>query len=190
MLLETERLILRPLCSEDIDDLHEYHSHEEIVRYIPWPVRDKAAVELYLEKVLATNKESIAEEGDTVILGWQLKSSGKVIGQSNLTLTSALHRRAEFGYVTHQDYQRQGFALEASEKVISLAFESGLVHRVVARIDSRADASKSLAGKLGMRLEGTFIESEFFKGEWVTMHEFAITKAEFLSRQLGGGSPG
>jgi aminoglycoside 6'-N-acetyltransferase len=30
-----------------------------------------------------------------------------------------------------------------------------------------------------MRLEGTFRESEFFKGDWCDMWEYAILKSEF-----------
>jgi RimJ/RimL family protein N-acetyltransferase len=39
--IETERLILRPLALTDEDDLLEYQSHPEIVRYIPWPERTR-----------------------------------------------------------------------------------------------------------------------------------------------------
>ena len=45
MLLETERLILRPIRATDQSDLLEYHRDERVVRYIPWSVRCIVEVE-------------------------------------------------------------------------------------------------------------------------------------------------
>jgi len=42
--IETERLRLRPHRMSDVDDLLRFHSDPEVVRYLPWPVRDRAAV--------------------------------------------------------------------------------------------------------------------------------------------------
>jgi aminoglycoside 6'-N-acetyltransferase len=36
-----------------------------------------------------------------------------------------------------------------------------------------------LAEKLGMRREATFLDGEFFKGEWCDMWLYAILKREF-----------
>jgi aminoglycoside 6'-N-acetyltransferase len=43
----------------------------------------------------------------------------------------------------------------------------------------RVPESAYLAEKLGMRREGSFIEGEFFKGEWCDMWLYAILKGEF-----------
>ena len=163
----------------DAADLFEYHSNSDVVRFIPWPRRDLESVTDYLKTALENRVETLQNEGDYLNLAWELKETGKVIGQSNLSLVSSLHQKAEFGYVAHQDFQRQGFANEASRAILDYAFSTGRVRRVVANIDSRAEASIELAKKLGLRLEGTFIGSQLFKGEWVDMHLFAITRAEF-----------
>ena len=43
-MIESQRLILRPLLIADVDHLLEYQSHPEIVRYIPWPERTREQV--------------------------------------------------------------------------------------------------------------------------------------------------
>ena len=43
--VETERLLLRPHRLEDLDDLVRFHSDPEVVRHVPWPVRDRAATD-------------------------------------------------------------------------------------------------------------------------------------------------
>ncbi len=39
--IRTERLDLRPHRMEDLDDLLAFHSDPDVVRYVPWPVRDR-----------------------------------------------------------------------------------------------------------------------------------------------------
>ena len=180
--IETERLILRPLALTDEDDLLEYQSHPEIVRYIPWPERTREQVREALEKYAPLHKDVITESGDFLLLAWELKdgaNKGKVIGQSNLSIERKEDQYSEFGYVTHQNFQRQGYAFEASRALLDYAFKNFAIHRIVAKIDSRNPESARLAEKLGMRLEGTFRESEFFKGDWCDMREYAILKSEF-----------
>ncbi len=179
MKIETSRLILRPLQLSDEDHLLEYQSHPEIVAYIPWPERTREQVREALEKTIALDNSKFEKDGDVINLGWELKSTGQVIGQSNLNLQSLIDKRAEIGYVTHQHFQRQGFAYEASIAMLNHAFLRCDVHRVIANIDTRSLASATLARKLGMRLEATFKDGEFFKGAWCDMWLYAILKSEF-----------
>ena len=58
-------------------------------------------------------------------------------------------------------------------------FDNFPVHRIIAEIDTRNPESAKLAEKLGMRREGEFINSEFFKGDWCSMWLYAILKEEF-----------
>lgn len=187
--IETERLILRPLELRDEDDLLEYQSNPEIVRYIPWPERTREqvreAIEKYISKRETSQKrDSLINNGDFILLAWELKDGpekGKIVGQSNISMERKEDQYAEFGYVTHQNYQRNGYAYEASKALLNFAFDNFPIHRVVARIDTRNPESAKLAEKLGMRREGEFIESEFFKGDWCNMWEYAILKREFLT---------
>lgn len=167
------------MAISDVDDLLEYQSNPEIVRYIPWPPRTREQVISALENTIQTGKFDLAEENDYLVLVWELKSNGKVIGQSNMALLSTTDKRANIGWVTHQGFQRQGLAFEATQALMKYAFANFPVHRIIADIDTRVPESASLAEKLGMRLEGTFKDGEFFKGQWCDMWLYAILKSEF-----------
>ena len=167
------------MANSDVDDLLEYQSNPEIVRYIPWPPRTREQVISALENTIETGKFDLAEENDYLVLVWELKSNGKVIGQSNMALLSATDKRANIGWVTHQGFQLQGYALEATHALMKYAFNNFPIHRIIADIDTRVPESASLAEKLGMRLEGTFKDGEFFKGQWCDMWLYAILKSEF-----------
>jgi aminoglycoside 6'-N-acetyltransferase len=70
-------------------------------------------------------------------------------------------------------------AFEATQALMKYAFNNFPIHRIIADIDTRVPESASLAEKLGMRLEGTFKDGEFFKGQWCDMWLYAILKSEF-----------
>ena len=196
LVIETERLILRPLRMSDVDDLYEYQSDAKIVRYIPWEERSREQVTHFLEKALNTSKNEQRDEGDFIVLAWELKDllgdsryekttslenyrPGKVIGQSNTSLKSTNDQLADIGWVTHPDYHRQGFAHEATRALMKYVFDNFPVHRIIAEIDTRNPESAKLAEKLGMRREGEFKDAEFFKGAWCDMWLYAILKDEF-----------
>ena len=183
-MIETDRLILRPISLDDVDDLLEYQSHPEIVRYIPWPERTRQQVIEAAEKTIATAKFDLKDDGDFLVLVWEIQSGeskGKVIGQSNMALKSLQDGCADIGWVTHQDFQRQGYAFEATRALLAYAFNNFDLHRVIADIDTRVPESAALAEKLGMRRESTYLDGEFFKGEWCDMWLYAILKREFLA---------
>lgn len=181
MVIETERLILRPMLSSDAPDLLEYQSSPDIVRYIPWPEGTAETVQKHIDRTLKESTDAPKEDGEYLVLVWALKSTGKVIGQSNLNMLSKEHNCAEIGWVTHQNFQRQGYAREASHAVLNYAFATLGFHRVIASMDTRVPASAAVAKSLGMRLEAEMREAEFFKGAWCDMWTYAILKSEFLA---------
>ena len=166
----------------DVDDLLEYQSNPEIVSYIPWPPRTLEQVKKAAEAVVNTCTFQLKENKDFIVLVWELKISGKVIGQSNMMLVSKENKCANIGWVTHQDFQRQGYAFEATKALLKYAFTNTDVHRIIADIDTRVHESAALAEKLGMRREATYLDGEFFKGEWCDMWLYAILKREFQAQ--------
>jgi RimJ/RimL family protein N-acetyltransferase len=59
--LRTERLDLRPHRMDDLDDLYAFHSRPEVVRYTPWPVRDRERTRVALEAKLT--QDALTEPG-------------------------------------------------------------------------------------------------------------------------------
>ena len=178
-ILTTARLLLRPLTLADADDLLEYQSDAATVRYIPWPQRSRDDVLQALEAHATKAVEAPAADGEFALLAWTLRDGGKVIGQSNLSIESQLHRHASIGWVTHPAYLRRGFATEATRALLDWAFGALDLHRVTATIDTRNVASARLAERLGMRLEALHVEDEWFKGEWTSTWTYALLEREW-----------
>ena len=184
MLLETERLILRQLRVSDRSDLLEYHGDKHVVRYIPWTARSIAEVDQAIA-LYGRSPKSLENEGDAIVVGWQVKSTGKVIGQSNASLVSLVNQTADIGRVSNRMFWRQGYAYEATVAFMAYLMNQTTVRRIIANIDVRNPESARLAQKLGMQLEGEFKKSIYTKGEWCDMWLYALPKNDIDRRTIG-----
>ena len=179
-MLETERLVLRPLLAEDVDDLLPYHSDPDSIRYIPWDVRDREFVVDWLTR--AVTYLGIKEGQPGLLLAMVLKSDGKVIGQLNSAMTDAANQTADIGYISNPEYRGQGYVHEALVALVDYLFAEESVHRIIADVDIRNVDSIKVMERLGFRLEATHIENDYLKGEWCSMHLFALLSREWRSK--------
>jgi len=184
--IRTERLRLRPLREDDLDDLLAYQSRDDVAMYLYWGPRSRDEVREALRKKLSFR--SLAADGDVLALAIELADADGVIGDVILTLVSVEHRTAEIGYLIHPDHHRHGYATEASRALLRLAFEDLRVHRVVAQLEARNEASARVLEKLGMRREAHFVESEWVKGEWQSGIEYGILAREWFAASESGSA--
>lgn len=147
--METERLILRRYNKDDLQDLYEYLSDEEVVKYEPYKPMDISEVESNLEWRISTD-EMIAVE---------LKETGKMIG--NVYLGKRDFESLEIGYVFNRKYQGKGYAKESCKTLIAQAFENG-IHRIFAECDPQNENSWKLLEALGFRREAHLKQNVYF----------------------------
>jgi aminoglycoside 6'-N-acetyltransferase len=176
-MIETSRLILRPFKLSDHAYMLEYQSNPEVVKYIPWPVRTPEQVQEALEKGI--NQTKLENQGDWVVLSIELKENKKVIGQLNISIVSEKNKHAEFGYVINPAFSGKGYVTEACQAFLTWAFNNHDLHRISAVMDQRNLKSRAVCERLGLRLEATHKEDDFFKGEWTDTWIFAILKREW-----------
>ncbi|WP_433532521.1 GNAT family N-acetyltransferase [Micromonospora sp. CA-263727] len=180
--LATERLELRPFQPSDLSDLHAYFADPAAHRYL----YSEAPADLDgTRKVLARRQQRTAlrEKGDAIHLAAVLRNTDHVIGDVLLMWTSPEHRQGEIGYLLHSDHRGQGYATEAAQAVLELAFERFDLHRVVGRLDARNTASARVLERLGMRREAHLRENEFVKGEWTDEVVYATLAREWRARR-------
>jgi RimJ/RimL family protein N-acetyltransferase len=181
--LLTERLLLRPFATSDFDALLAIQSRADVARYLYWDPRTSAEVrEALAVKIRAT---AIVSEGDNLSLAAELRSTGELIGDCNVHWTSAEHRQGEIGFVFHPDHHGRGYATEAAEALLALAFDELRLHRVIGRLEERNTASARVLERLGMRKEAHLVENEHVKGEWQSEVIYALLDREWASRRAG-----
>lgn len=179
--IRTERLLLRPLTEADTDDVFAYQSLPDVVQYLPWPVRDREESREHTVKRAGFTR--LADNNDAIILGAEQVGPngepGPVIGDMSIILRSAVNAQVAIGWVFHPSRQGRGYATEAARAVLEFAFTEIGAHRVFAELDPRNAASVGLCQRLGMRLEGIFVENEIFKGEWADLAVYALLDREW-----------
>lgn len=181
--IRTERLVLRPLTEADADDVFAYQSLPDVVEYLPWPVRDREESREHTAQRAGFTR--LADDKDAIILGAELVGPngepGPVIGDLSIFLRSAANAQVAIGWVFHPSRQGRGYATEAARAVLEFVFAEVGAHRVFAEVDPRNTASVALCQRLGMRLEGLFVENEIFKGEWSDLAVYAILDREWAA---------
>ncbi|MGH2884956.1 MAG: GNAT family N-acetyltransferase, partial [Solirubrobacteraceae bacterium] len=153
-------------------------------RFVPFTPMDQDVITERLSGVWSRN--DITAEGDSLTLGVELSGSGELIGDVVLFLRSVEHRGGEVGWVFHPDHGGLGYGTEAAHALLHLAFDGLGLHRVIARIDPRNDASLRLAERLGMRREAHLIANEWFKGAWSDEIDLALLEHEWSAQHAGG----
>lgn len=161
--LRTPRLLLRAFRPDDVDALLPLHGDPDVVRYVPYGPRDRAAVAAVLERKTASR--TLRAEGDLLEVAAVLADSGVLVGDLLLALRSVEHGTLEVGYLFSPAHGGRGYATEAVRALLDLAFGEIGARRVLARVDTRNAPSRRLLQRLGLRQEAHLVENEWFKGE-------------------------
>jgi RimJ/RimL family protein N-acetyltransferase len=172
--LVTARLVLDRLSRRDVNAFLSYRSRPEVCRYQsfePSDVRDAAHFIESLEQV------EWGVPGTWFQLAVRERGSRTIIGDLGVHFLD--EDQAEIGITVDPAYQRTGVATEAVTAVLEHLFEVMGMHRIVASVDPRNEASVALFERTGMRREAHFRQSIRFKGEWADDLVFAVLASEW-----------
>jgi RimJ/RimL family protein N-acetyltransferase len=180
--IRTDRLTLRPFADGDLDGLYRYLSDPDVVRYMYWEIRDhESSAEALQERI---GQDRLDDDHDYLALAVVPDESGEVAGEVILRWLSRPYRQGEVGFAFAPGFQGRGYAREAAEAMLQLAFRDLGLHRVIGRCDPRNKASARTLEQLGMRLEAHFVHNEIFKGEWGDELYYAMLEDEWAARHL------
>lgn len=180
----TERLRLRIMTDSDVDAVHAYQSRTDVCEYLLYEPRDHRTVS---EKIAKWSQRTTLErEGESLELAVERRADGQVIGDLYFSLKTVEHSCAEIGWALHPDHQGLGYATEAAAELLRMSFATIGLHRVIAEVDPRNDASVALCRRLGMRQEAHFIEELWFKGAWADTVVYAMRETDWHDTTIAG----
>jgi RimJ/RimL family protein N-acetyltransferase len=133
------------------------------------------------------SQTSITGDDQAIALAVEEAAIGRVVGEVVLVFTSAAHRQGVVGWSIHPEAQGRGYATEAAAELLRLGFDGLGLHRITAEADPRNEASIRVMDKLGMRREGSHLETMWTKGEWVGSHVSAMLEDEWRARRVAPG---
>ncbi|MBU9719851.1 MULTISPECIES: GNAT family N-acetyltransferase [Bacillaceae] len=178
--LETDRLVLRKITLNDVDDMYSYSSSNDVSRYVTWDTHDS------IKDTKAFVKFAKNQYENKKIAPWGiiLKENDKFIGTIDFVWWKPVHKTAEIGYVLSQEYWGQGLMPEAAREIIKFGFEKMDLVRIQAKCFVENVPSQRVMEKVGMTYEGTLRKSMLVKGEHRDLKTYSILREEFEGKSV------
>lgn len=156
--LETVRLIVRPIRVADADSYHRVRG------MMPFDPQSRSLDESRALVAAMVTRPAVDAEGwgQFAIIE---RSSGAYIGDLGVNFDTPRARQAEIGFALDPAWRRGGRATEASGAMVDALFASGRT-RVTALTDARNVAAQKLLERLRFRQEGRFVKSWQDGDQW------------------------
>jgi len=180
-LLETTRLQLRALSSDDANQIFTLFANEQVIAYydleaFTQPSQAQQLIELF---------QARHEQGLGIRWGIFLKDRNSLIGTCGFNSWSSKMHHAVLGYDLMPPYWGQGYATEAVTAILQAAFDGrlpcGPLHRIQADTVPGNTASEALLRRLGFQKEGLRRQSGYWKNAYHDLNCFGLLKSEFAA---------
>ena len=148
MILETERLILRPWCEDDAEELYKYACDPEVGPPAGWPPHTSVENRREIIRTVLSAPETDAG---------CLKENGRPIGSVGFHRNDLAEGDDEYelGYWIGKPYWGQGMIPEASREMLRYAFEDLGINRIWCGYYDGNVKSRRVQEKLGFAYHHT-----------------------------------
>lgn len=149
MIFSTERLLLRPLRTEDAEEVAALDADPEVMRYVGGPNGTVASAAAWITG-LGSGSETTGF--------WAVEADGRFLGWLHLRLGEepAYAHELELGFRLRRDAWGRGFATEASAALLHHAWTILAAPSVFAYTDEANASSRRVMEKVGMVHVETF----------------------------------
>lgn len=167
-IIETERLILRPLTLDDAEDVFKWAGDERVAKYMIYPCHKNIEVTKDWLKSLQEFKEGNFD------WGFVLKESGQLVGSGGVYYKED-EKAWNFGYNIAFDYWNKGYTTEAAKAMIKYAYENFGARDFISVHAVDNPASGRVMEKCGLKFShygeySKFDGSATFKAKFYKMH--------------------
>ncbi|MPS71870.1 MAG: N-acetyltransferase [Chryseobacterium sp.] len=154
----TERLMLRKLTPDDLDDMFLLDSNPDVVKYVG--IQPLTKKEESLEMI--ENLIGQYEKNGTARLAVVEKESNRFIGWSGIKLlteeVNGFQNVYELGYRFLPEFWGKGYATESAKASLDLGFDQLNADKIYAYADVENLTSNYILTKLGFENKGTFLD--------------------------------
>ena len=183
MILETERLILRPWVESDAEDLYRYASDPAVGPIAGWPVHSD------VENSREIIRDVLSAPGIFAVV---LKETGRPVGAVGIMLgvRGFPDSEGEIGYWIGRPFWGRGLVPEAVYETLRYGFEELNLEKIWLGYYDGNERSKRVQEKCGFRLHHTTENVFTALGDRRTEHMACLTKDEWTAaggpRRTGG----
>ncbi|MBR5504144.1 MAG: GNAT family N-acetyltransferase [Methanobrevibacter sp.] len=155
MIIETERLILRPWKEEDAKCLYHFAKNPKIGPVAGWPPHKSVEESLEIITTIFNKKETYA-----------ITIDNKAVGCIGLLFYPDTNHDwpdegVELGYWIGEEYWGQGLVVEGTKEVIKHAFEDLDIDKIYASFKCENKQSKRVLEKLGFEYHSDLRKADY-----------------------------
>lgn len=178
--LQTERLLLRPLRYRDAQDFHAYATDAQVARFVLWEAHTslRQTRAILHSQIVQSRLEGLHTKAIV------LRDNQRMAGTIGLVWSDPQHQCAEVGFSLARACWGQGLMTEALQAYLSFMFTQLGYHRIQAQYDIRNPASGRVMAKAGMAEEGLLQESIYYKGSYANVVLCAALRDPWLKRAV------
>jgi RimJ/RimL family protein N-acetyltransferase len=157
-IIETKRLLLRPLTLEDLDELYSLYREPALMQYITGQPRSYEVTRQRLLSHIADH-----EQYGFGLCAAILKTTGQMIGRCGLEpIDRPTGLEGNLAWMFKKEYWGQGLATEFGRAMVAYGFDRLHLARIFAIADHPNIASIKVMQKLGMR----FVRADAYEVEY------------------------
>jgi RimJ/RimL family protein N-acetyltransferase len=160
LVLQTERLILRPLELSDADEFFAMNDNPNVNLYLRKPLTTKTEAGQYIQKIMAEYQKNGI--GRFAVI---LKATNRLIGMSGLKFRATPENNYsdiyDLGYRFAEEHWRKGFATEAAQAWLDYGFNTMKLPVIHACAVSDNIGSNTVLKKLGFEFTNEYMANNW-----------------------------
>jgi ribosomal-protein-alanine N-acetyltransferase len=177
MKLKTQRLQLRTITMDDIENIHNLNSQPKVANFsindVPENIEEtRKEVRPYVQSQHDTPRKNYS-------FSINLLDTDEFIGLGGISLLSDKFKMGEIYYKLLPTFWNKGYATEVSKCLIKLGFEELSLHRIEAGTNTDNYASVKVLEKSGMQREGLRRKIVPMNGKWNDGYLYAIIEDDY-----------
>ena len=165
--IKTERLLLRPIVTSDIQHIYRGLSHPLVIKYYGISY-----------DTLEATKEQMEWYEDSKQCWWAICSADNqdFYGAGGLNDLSLKNKKAEIGLWLLPDFWGKGIMKEVMPLICNYGFDKLGLHRIEGFVEASNQNCKSAMAKLDFEHEGTMTDCEIKDGQFISVDIYAQLK--------------
>jgi ribosomal-protein-serine acetyltransferase len=181
----TDAAILRPLSTDDVDELHAVieANREHLSQWLPWAPRQQR--EQTLEFLRAAERQAAGDDGVQLAI----VERGRIVGSAGFHAIDWPRRFTSIGYWLAEDAQGHGLATRAVRACVEQAFGEWRLDRIEIRAAPDNRRSRAIPERLGFRELGLLRGVEHVGDRWVDHVVYELRAADWPAVSDSPGAP-
>ncbi len=164
MILQSERLSIRKLKLEDLEQLHKLQSNPNVMKYITNHPKSIEETEKELIKIVTSYEEN---QSDFLVLAVCLTESKEFIGTCAVIKNEV--KKSEIGYRLQEEHWGYGYGSELIKRLLIYCFKEKNIDSVIANVETRNHVSVKILENNGFEIINEVFDEEI--GDFVKTYQ-------------------